>query len=64
MEKTSLWWRVRVHATNEEQIFDDKTQAKAWAAKVAFTFHDFTMKFDIIEVLEKTEVFTPIRKEE
>lgn len=53
----SKWWRVRVHATQEEEIFDTKNEAKWWADKVAHTFNDRTMQFDIIEVTERTEIY-------
>lgn len=55
--KTSIYWRVRVHATQEEEIFDTLPDAQAWAKKVTYTFNDRTMKFDIIEVIEKTQIY-------
>jgi len=54
---TSKWWRVRVHATQEEKIFCCRREAVNWADLVAHTFDDRTMKFDIIEIIEKTEIY-------
>ncbi len=53
----SKWYRVRVHATQDEEVFDNKILAVAWADKVAHTFNDRTMKFDIIKVTEETETY-------
>lgn len=59
MEKhvTSHYWRVRVHATQEEQIFSQEAKAKSWCHKVAHTFNDKMMTFDVIEVTELTEIY-------
>ena len=54
---TSIWWRVRVHATQEEKIFDTANEAKRWADKVAYTFGDRTMQFDIVKIIETTEIY-------
>ncbi len=51
---TSHWWRVRVHATQEEKIFTFRREALAWCRKVSHTFQQ-TMTFDLIECIEKTE---------
>ncbi len=52
----SRWYRVRVHATNEEKIFDSRNDAIIWADLVCRTFDDPTLLFDIIEVIEITEI--------
>jgi hypothetical protein len=58
MTKTkSSWWRVRVHETQEEQIFDTRPLALKWCEKVCQTFGE-KMSFDLIEVIEKTEVIS------
>ncbi len=31
--------------------------AKEWADRVAYTFNDRTMKFDLIEITEKTRIY-------
>ncbi len=57
MKITSKYWRVRVWNTNEEKDFENERLAKEWADRVAYTFNDRTMKFDLIEITEKTRIY-------
>ena len=50
-------FRVRVHDTQEEQVFDTFEQAKTWCNSVQVTFNDPKMKFDIIRVVEDIMIY-------
>ncbi len=49
----SHYYRVRVHDTNEEQIFANYLECLAWMEKVKQTFGDEKMLFDVIEITER-----------
>ena len=54
---SSRWFRVRVHATEEEKIFDTSPESVEWCREVRETFQDYEMSFDIVEVTEKTRIY-------
>ena len=53
IKSISHYYRVRVHDTNEEQIFNTYIDCLQWIKKVKLTFNDNKMEFDIIEILER-----------
>lgn len=54
LEMISRYWRVRVEATCEEQVFDTLHDAREFAARVRHTFSDPTMMITAIRVTEKS----------
>jgi|WetSurMetagenome_2_1015567.scaffolds.fasta_scaffold688537_2 hypothetical protein len=52
----SHYWRIRIHATNEEQIFSTYLEGLDWVQKVADTFQEEIL-FDSIEIVERADVF-------
>lgn len=56
-ELTSKYYRVRAHATNEEQVFDTLKDAREFCNQTMVTFNDETMVFDIVLITEMTTIY-------
>ena len=53
---TSHFWRVRVVDTNEEKDFQTHTECIVWMRKVVNTFNDYSMNFEVIEIIERSRI--------
>jgi len=53
---TSHYWRVRVVDTNEEKDFETHFECRAWMQKVINTFGDYSMNFEVIEIIERSKI--------
>jgi hypothetical protein len=62
-QPTAYYWRIRIHETNEEQIFNNYLDGLQWAQKVANTLM-VTVHFDAVEVSERTGLYVAPYPEE
>ena len=59
-EMTSRFYRVRILATEEEQIFSSPKEALTWIAKVRHTFCNPEMTCIVTQVTERSRTFPPL----